>query len=381
MHICIIANGYPNNNEPQYGCFEKDQALALSKFGHKVSIIYVDGRRRKYRRKTGILHVAENNLQVYGIYIFPISVFKIINSRIHYWIASRLLQKVFSRMVKEQCIPDVLYAHYMYNIAYAVRLKVKYGIPLVGIEHWSVLTQESLSPLQRYWGEMAYSNTDRLLAVSAHLSGHIYRHFKKESTVVPDMLGPEFLQGAINVAKKSECLTFVSVGNLLPIKCFDLLIEAFANSHLEEYGCKLKIVGDGTERGKLEKLITDNKLQSSVLLVGRKNKDEVKEILSRSHVYILSSKAETFGVACIEALSQGLPVIATRCGGPEEFINDMNGVLLKPDNIEALSDAMKKMYNNYGNYNRREIANDCLSKYSPMIIANQLNGIFDELLE
>lgn len=51
MHILIISHGYPTPDDPQYGCFEKDQALALSRLEHKVSIASVDGRYRQYKRK------------------------------------------------------------------------------------------------------------------------------------------------------------------------------------------------------------------------------------------------------------------------------------------------------------------------------------------
>jgi hypothetical protein len=46
MKILIVANGYPNKREPQWGCFERDQALALKELGHEVSILYVDRRFR-----------------------------------------------------------------------------------------------------------------------------------------------------------------------------------------------------------------------------------------------------------------------------------------------------------------------------------------------
>ena len=70
MKICIIANGYPDSHEPQFGCFELDQAVALSRYGHEVSIIYVDGRLRRYRRKFGITHIKNENIHIYGLYLF-----------------------------------------------------------------------------------------------------------------------------------------------------------------------------------------------------------------------------------------------------------------------------------------------------------------------
>ena len=134
MNIVIIANGYPNNREPQYGCFEKDQAIALQKEGHKVCILYVDGRFRKYYRRIGITHLQESSIDIYGLYLFPMFLSKM-NYKLYYWLKSRMLDWVFSYMLRRQEKPDIIYAHFLYNISYAVYLKEKYNIPLVGMEH------------------------------------------------------------------------------------------------------------------------------------------------------------------------------------------------------------------------------------------------------
>ena len=67
MNITIIACGYPSKEDPQFGCFEKDQALALQKAGHKVSILYVDGRFRRFKRKIGISHLIENGADLRAV--------------------------------------------------------------------------------------------------------------------------------------------------------------------------------------------------------------------------------------------------------------------------------------------------------------------------
>ena len=95
----------------------------------------------------------------------------------------------------------------------------------------------------------------------------------------------------------------------------------------------------------------------------------------------MPSKTETFGVACIEALSQGLPAIATKCGGPEEFINDNNGILVPVDDVDALAESMTKMHATYECYDRTAIAEECLCKFSPSVIAKQLTSIFEEVVE
>lgn len=380
MKILIIANGYPNQKDPQWGCFEKDQAVALQNLGHEIAMLYVDRRFRTYWRKIGLTRFIDDGIAVFGVFLSPaFGLGKVFPKLYCRWIS--LMQGiVFKFVLKHWGKPDIIYAHYLYNIAFATELKEKYGIPLVGIEHWSELTKSELSPMQRSWGEIAYSKADKILAVSESLRSHMKRHFGQDSTVVYDMLGQEFVSAPISEHSLNDNFTFVAVGSLVQIKCYDLLIEAFRQSGLSQFGCKLIIVGAGQEHDNLKKQIQRANLQDSVLLRGRKSKEEIISILTKSHAFILSSKAETFGVACIEALSQGLPCIATICGGPEEFVNDSNGLLIPTNDVTALAKAMKTMYKNYSHYDSASIATDTRRRFGPQTIAKKLIEIFKETI-
>lgn len=380
MKILIIANGYPNKHDSQWGCFEKDQAVALQNLGHEIAMLYVDRRFRTYWRKIGLTHFIDNGIAVFGIFLCPaLSLGKIFPKLYCRWIS--LMQGiVFKCVLKHWGKPDIIYAHYLYNIAFATELKEKYDIPLVGIEHWSELTNNKLRPLLRFWGETAYGKADKILAVSESLRSHIKRHFGKDSTVVYDMLGQEFVSGPILKHSLNGSFTFIAVGSLVQRKGYDLLIEAFRQSGLSQAGCKVVIVGAGQEYDNLKSQIQRANLQDNVTLVGRKSKEEIISILAKSHAFVLSSRSETFGVACIEALSQGLPCIATACGGPEEFVNKSNGLLIPTNDVAGLAAAMKTIYMNYSHYDCASIAADTRRRFGPQTIASQLTEIFEDVI-
>ena len=96
--------------------------------------------------------------------------------------------------------------------------------------------------------------------------------------------------------------------------------------------------------------------------------------------FVLASRSETFGVVYIEALRSGLPVIATKCGGPEDFINETNGMLVPVNNIISLTGALQRMVVNIDKYNRKSISDDCLYKFAPDTIANQLFQIYTQII-
>ena len=100
-----------------------------------------------------------------------------------------------------------------------------------------------------------------------------------------------------------------------------------------------------------------------------------------SDVFVLASRGETFGVVYIEAMSAGLPVIATTCGGPEDFVDESNGILVPVNDVEALTDALIKIYKTANNYDRSNISRLTQQKFSPKTIASQLTDVYIDVIK
>lgn len=387
MVICILANGYPNSYNPQIGCFEKDQASAFKDLGHEVILLYLNFKFSILKHKIEIKKNEENNVHIYGITGYGIYWLTLIALHIFYYkwnlkFRTKILEKLFLHILTLEQKPDIIYAHYLYNIAYGVNLRNKFNIPLVGIEHWSVINQPKLPKRIFDLGKMTYFKVDRLLAVSNSLSQSIKKHFGQNATVINNMVGKEFLVKQYgSLIKDEDSFNFLTIGSLLPIKGFDLLINAFHKTGLAKKKCRLIIIGGGTEQKNLQAQINKLSLHKSVTLVGRKNKQEIIYYMQNTHAFILSSHSETFSVVCIEAMAQGIPVIATACGGPEEFITKEVGILIKPSNIDELTDAMTDMYINYQSYDSKKIAKYCHDRFAPSVIAKQLIEIFNLTIE
>ena len=130
----------------------------------------------------------------------------------------------------------------------------------------------------------------------------------------------------------------------------------------------------------MEQLIKNNDLQDNIFLLGKKGKVEIANELSVSHVFVLPSRNENFSVAILEALSMGLPVIATDCGGIRECLNEKNGMIVPVDDIDAMADAIQQMADTYTQYDRNYIAEDCKIRFSPKAIAEKLTAVFENTI-
>ena len=127
-------------------------------------------------------------------------------------------------------------------------------------------------------------------------------------------------------------------------------------------------------------LIADLGLEKQVVLLGLKSRQEISAYLNGSDVFILASRGETFGVVYIEALLAGLPVIATKCGGPEDFVNDTNGLLIECEDVKGLEDALLRMYEKIDDYDGNKISSDCLQRFSPHAVASALMTVYRQIL-
>ena len=383
MNIYLISSGYPTHKDPQYGCFERDQAKAFQRGNHKLTILYVDGRFRSYYRKIGITHFNDCGIEVYSIYWFPLYVIYAVFPKLYKLLIKKMLCTLYEFVLKREDGPNIIYAHFLTNIYAATAIKEKYNIPLVGMEHWSLLNSLQLPLFLKDMGKYAYTNANQIVAVSESLRKQINFHFNKDAVVVHNMIGEEFIL-APKIPKtigNGEKIHFISVGSLIYRKGFDVLVKALQIVMGKFSNWELKIVGDGPEKKKLLNLIVQANLSDNIKLVGRKNKNEIISLLHDSDVFIFPSRAENFSVAVLEALSAGLPVVATICGGIRECINSSNGLLVPVDDEKQMADAIIEIVESIRKYSKKLIMEDCKQKYSPAVITQQLIDIFESITD
>ena len=133
-----------------------------------------------------------------------------------------------------------------------------------------------------------------------------------------------------------------AMGRHVHQKGFDVLIRAWHQLQLQDFD--LVIGGSGTDTELLQALICELKLEDSVHLIGRLNRNEVVCHLQHAACFVLPSRHEPFGIVVLEAMAARTPVIATAVGGVPEFVIDgVNGRLVPGNDVNAMAKALQEL--------------------------------------
>lgn len=140
--------------------------------------------------------------------------------------------------------------------------------------------------------------------------------------------------------------TIIAVGRYTYQKGFDMLVKAWATVNAQAKDWKLKIIGDGNEKEKIISLVKGKNLESSIELIP--STDQINHYYETASFYCLSSRFEGLGIVLLEAQSYNLPVVSFNClAGPSEIIeNGENGILVEPNNINHLAEAILHLITN-----------------------------------
>jgi glycosyltransferase involved in cell wall biosynthesis len=163
-------------------------------------------------------------------------------------------------------------------------------------------------------------------------------------------------------------------------KGIDLLLRALAHLIRNGQDVVLDIGGEGPEREALVLLARDLGIADRVNFLGLLSREGVRKAMQEAHLFVLPSSYETFGVAYIEAMACGLPVIATRCGGPEGFVTPDVGYLVPQSDENALATTIHDVFVNYHRFDGNEIRCYVVRRFGSDAVAKKLITIYERVV-
>lgn len=236
-----------------------------------------------------------------------------------------------------------------------------------------------LSRLNDRWTRSYVAESHRIVCISQFIWDNLKAHgFPAERfALVPNGVDPEALR-AQSQPPRGAAPTLVAVGRVVHVKGFDVLLHAMTRL---DPGLRLVICGEGPQRGSLRRLAARLGIEGRVELPGWVEEPRKLGLIAASTAFVHPSRFEAFGLAPLEALALGTPVIATRVGGLPELVGDA-GLLVPPEDPDALAEAIRRVIGDASL--RASLQRRALERargYSWDRIADGLLGVYEEALQ
>jgi L-malate glycosyltransferase len=384
-HIVAIPSWYKSARGSGGGYF-RDQALALHRAGCRVAMLAPDlytprdlrhgtvapGRGRSVRTEN------DDGVETWrrdAFVLIPRLPYR--NAAVFAWCGLKL----FARYIERNGPPDFVQVHGALNAGVAGwAIRKRWGVPYILTEHSTAFAQGRLRRWEEHLVRQVIDGAQHCIAVSPQLAALLSEHYPGSRwQYLPNPLGAAFLADAVAPARvnSGQSFVFICVARLSPEKGHARLIEAFADAFGGDPGVRLRLAGDGPIRGELERLCATRGVTRQVEFLGLLSSEDVRDRLLAADACVLASDVETFGVAVIEAMACGRPVVATASGGPEHVITAANGLLIPPRDGSALREALIQMRTEAGVYDRAAIRAEALRLYGPEAFARGFAAIVD----
>jgi glycosyltransferase involved in cell wall biosynthesis len=388
MNILIIPAFFQTKAKPTLGSFFMDQARALNKAGHNVTVLYCDTYSVKcvndwinYREDSAEM---ENGITIYRKKVF--CPFKHGMEGYREAFAQKIIE-LYEERIEGKIKIDIIHAHCCVWAGYAaMKLSDKKGIPYVITEHATLfkLHADRISISNNKCIEEVFRRASRVICVSSEFKRLISTYRTEDDIAV---IGNVVDCGLFvpNIKEHENIYRFLTVCYMdtedqLYKKGIDILLKAWKTIVSYHNSAKLVIGGGGRAKEKVVKWCSDYNVTDNVEFTGYLTREQVAGEMAKCDCFVLPSRYETFGVVYIEAMACGKPVIAVRNGGPDDFVHDFNGILTEPEDVEGLTQAMCKMIDSRDNYEPERISNYIKEQFSDQSIAKQLEKLYSEIL-
>jgi glycosyltransferase involved in cell wall biosynthesis len=280
---------------------------------------------------------------------------------------------------------DVIHAHFIYpEGVIASRIGAELGVQVVSSEHamWRPWLDRHASVRRQV--EHALPRIARITAVSEALRASILALF---GNAVPVDVIPNVVDDRIFVAPRADeprdPHQLLFVGLIRHVKGLDVLVRALGHLFPEIPDLHLTVAGGSFYRAyerdaaAVRNLVQALGLSDRVRFLGEVAPNDVAALMRQSALLVVPSRRETFSLVTAEALASGTPVVATRCGGPEEIITEETGLLTDVDDAASLAIAIESALNR--SYDRTALRRYAVDRFGTHAAAERLGRLYERV--
>ena len=255
----------------------------------------------------------------------------------------------------------------------AVELSKQFNIPYLVTEHYTSFEEASDDNYVPYstFNEIKsiVTKASMRIAVSDFASSYCAKCFGVGFETVYNIISNSFLRTNLNTKnKRNSPFSFLCIGDLKKRKGQLYLLQSFAQIVIHCQDITLTLIGKGDDEPELLNLIKTLGIEDKIKIYNYLPIEKFIEVMDGANVIVSASESELFGLTIVEGFFRGKPSLATRSGGPEELINERNGLITNYADVNGMAENMKYMYDHYEDYNPRAISDEAMSKFSEKAI-------------
>lgn len=323
LHVLLVSAWYPAPDEPAYGLFVRDQARAAA-LCCDVTVL---------SRATPGAPRDSTDEGVRVLRVLPATGAGVTTNlkRI------RAISAAVRELRREGHPADLIHGHVYYAAFLAVLVGRIHRLPVVVSEHYSGIVQGTLSRRDTVIARITFRSADVVCPVSSRLKQSLATlEPRGRYIVVRNAVDVDAFAGSQRAQPSPSGPQLLTVGGLFAPKGIPYLLDALRLLLRDYPTAHLEIAGAGPDRQELES-IADG---LPVTFLGARLREEVVKLMERADVLVMPSIVETFGIAPLEALAAGLPVVATTAFPVADLIAELGGVVVPPANASALCEAV-----------------------------------------
>ncbi len=273
---------------------------------------------------------------------------------------------------------SLLHAHVSFPAGYvAMELGRERNIPYVLTEHMSPFPFTHFlrggEPVPEVM--QALRGARRVIAVSNALAQGIRERTGVEALVIPNGVDETFFTPGV---ASGGGFTFLTVASLQPQKGIDDLLRAIARLPASP-ALRFRIAGDGAQSGAYRALAQELGVGERISWLGPLSREQVRDEMRACDAFVLTSRHESFGVVYAEAAACGKPVLATRCGGPEDIVHAANGVLVDVGDVAGIAAALSALARRERPFDPLAIRADFEARFASRTIAKRYASLYAEV--